>query len=231
MVEPRIFASPGALYQHAVNVFAHATADAVHQRGRCVVALSGGETPRPLFGLLARQSDIAWCDTHLFWADERCVPPEDRSSNYGAAKETLLDRIAIPIGNVHRTRGELRPLDAADACEVELRRFLGPTGRIDLVYLGLGIDGHTASLFPQHQALEESVRWMLPVHASAMPAWRITATLPLLNAARHVVFLVVGRNKGSALRRVLDGEPLPAARVRPTHGTLDWLVDGSACSR
>ncbi len=215
-----------ALYAHAAERFVVIGAEAIRERGRFLVALSGGETPRPLYERLDASADeLDWAAIDVFWTDERSVPPTDPRSNYHLAREALLDRVPIPEDRIHRIDGELDPLTAADAYEVELRRTLGADGRLDLILLGVGADGHTASLFPRHQALTEAERWIVPVHASAEPPWRVTMTFPLINAARHVLFLVTGAEKAEAVRDLVDGEPLPASMVRPTDGTVTFLVD------
>jgi 6-phosphogluconolactonase len=224
------FDSREALFAHAAERFVRIGAEAIRERGRFLVALSGGETPRPLYERITASSGLDWAAVDVFWADERCVPPTDPRSNYGTVREALLDRVAIPEDRIHRIAGELDPLAAADAYEVELRRVVGADSRLDLILLGIGADGHTASLFPRHQALTEVERWIVPVHASAEPPWRVTMTLPLINAARHVLFLVTGAEKAEAVRDLVDGKPLPAAMVRPTDGDLTFLVDAEAAS-
>jgi 6-phosphogluconolactonase len=219
-----------ALFAHAADRFVRIGIEAIRERGRYLVALSGGETPRPLYERLAASSELDWAAVDVFWADERSVPPTDPRSNYRSARETLLDRVPIPADRIHRIAGELDPLAAADAYEVELRSVLGAGGRFDLILLGMGADGHTASLFPRHQALTETERWIVPVHASAEPPWRVTMTLPLINAARHVLFLAAGAEKATAVRDLVDGKPLPAAMVRPRDGTVTFLVDEEAAS-
>ena len=219
-----------ALFAHAADRFVRIGAEAIGERGRYLVALSGGETPCPLYERLAASGNLDWTAVDVFWADERCVPPEDPASNYGLAHRTLLAKVSILPENVHRIQGELSPLAAADAYEVELRRILGTDGRLDLILLGIGADGHTASLFPRHQALTEEKRWIVPVHAPAEPPWRVTMTLPLINAARHVLFLVAGAQKAAAVRDLASGKPLPASRVRPLDGTVTFLVDEDAAT-
>lgn len=219
------------LYDGAAALFSEHSCEAIDARGRFSVALPGGRSPRGLYERLAGspwRDRIDWPSVHVFWSDERCVPPDDAASNYRTARRCLLDRVPIPRTNVHRIEGERQPLDAADAYEVQLRGFLGPEGHLDLVLLGMGGDGHTASLFPRHQGLLEIHRWILPVHTPAEPPWRITMTLPLINAARHVLFLVTGSEKAQALERIRAGEDLPAARVAPGNGNVTWLLDREA---
>jgi len=218
------------LFDHAADRAVRIGAEAIGDRGRFLVALSGGETPRPLYERLAVREELDWSAVDIFWTDERCVPATDPRSNTRTVRETLLDRVPIPQERIHPIDGVRRPLDAADACEVELRRVLGADGRLDLVLLGLGAEGHTASLFPRHQALTETGRWIVPAHVSADPPWRVTMTLPLINAARHVLFLATGPEKAEAVRDLIDGKPLPASLVRPTDGELTILVDEQAAS-
>lgn len=212
---------------------------AVAARGRFLLALSGGSTPRRLYETLAGGAGDAlpWAATHLFWGDERCVPPDHPASNYGMAKAALLDHVPVPAANVHRIPAEADSPDAAaTAYEQEMRRVWGDNGTpvFDLVLLGLGADGHTASLFPGGPELDDTERLAVAVTAPATydPRWRISLTLPVLNAARAVLFLVAGADKRPALRALLDGKgagPYPAAHVRPA-GVLSWYMDRAAYS-
>ena len=181
-------------------------------------------------------SAVPWQHVHLFWGDERCVPPEDPGSNYRLAKETLMDHVSIPVDNVHRVRGELEPALAARVYESELHEFFcGPRTRFDLVLLGLGTDGHTASLFPGSMALEEREHAAVSVEAfyQGRPAQRVTLALPAINTARQVWFLVTGATKAEIVRDVLAGPDtgLPAQLVRPLAGQLTWLLDVAAANR
>ncbi|NOX63356.1 MAG: 6-phosphogluconolactonase [Chloroflexi bacterium] len=211
---------------------------AVDARGRAHLAVSGGSTPRPLFRLLAQpvwRSRIPWAHVHVWWVDERCVPPDHHENNYAAAYQLLFRHLSVM--HLHRMHGELEdPWEAAAAYENELRRtfHLGPRGRphFDLILLGMGEDGHTASLFPGTPALEEQKRLVTVGEAPVFPHRRLTLTLPVLNRAANVLFLVAGANKGPALRQVFHPDPdlplLPAARVRPARGRLLWLLDENA---
>jgi 6-phosphogluconolactonase len=230
---------------------------AVGARGRFTWALAGGSTPEELYSLLASsefEGRIDWTRVHFFWADERCVSPDHEQSNYRMARRSLLDVIRPPAAHVHRMQGELAPALAARAYEQELEgcfeRSVGDGfPRFDLILLGMGADGHTASLFPGSAALEETRRWVVDHQVPQLGAERLTFTLPLLNAAAHVLFLVAGTDKAPRLRAVLDAapalavpplavppfgvplyEPLPAARVRPGSGELEWLVDAPAAA-
>jgi len=223
----------------AAEVLARA-GEAVAARGAFALALSGGTTPRALYALLAEPAGafaarMPWPRTQVFFGDERHVPPDHPDSNFRMAQEALLARVPIPAENVHRIRGELPDAaGAAAAYEGELRAVLGSDPALDLVLLGLGEDGHTASLFPGSPALEERERWVAAAWVEGLGAWRITLTLPVLERAREVVFLVAGASKAEALRRALRGgaqpEPVPAARVRPREGRLLWLADRAAAA-
>jgi len=224
------FEDPNALYDRAAAQIERLCAAAVRERSAFHLALSGGRTPHPVYCRLASSSALDWGRVHIYWSDERCVPPTDDRSNYRAAFEALLRQVSIPTGNVHRIVGEAVPVDAADGYEVVLHDRLGPEGRLDLILLGIGADGHTASLFPRDQALAESDRWVVPVHTSARPPWRVTMTLRLINAARNVLFLATGSEKAEAVRSVIAGKPLPAALVNPADGRVTLFADSEAAS-
>ncbi|MHB8874465.1 MAG: 6-phosphogluconolactonase [Myxococcaceae bacterium] len=217
-------------------------AAAAHSPRPFALALSGGNAPRLLYRSLAEAPAgvIPWERIHLFWGDERCVPPDDPASNYAMAQETLLSRVPVPPGNVHRVLSELRPPErAAAAYEETLRSFFGEEGQwpsFDLALLGVGADGHTASLFPGHPALDERVRWVSAVHSpTASPSWRITLTLPVLSQSRRVFFLVAGSEKAQVTGEILGdpdraARPLPAARVQARE-QLIWFVSRDAAGR
>ena len=175
-----------------------------------------------------------WRLFHILWGDERCVPPDDLRSNYRMAKEALLDRVPIPADQIHRIRGEDDPEKAAADYERELRALLGSEG-LDLVLLGLGEDGHTASLFPGQAAVHEAARWVVAVPAPDGTMWRVTLTPAVLNAARNVTFVVSGAGKAQRLEQVLQGpftpDILPAQSIRPTQGQLTWMVDEAAAGK
>ncbi len=226
-----ICADAAGLARAVAERFVALAGEAVAARGRFVVALAGGRTPRAAYALLATDpfaSRVDWARVHVFWGDERCVPPDHPESNYRMARETLLDQVPIPPARVHPIQGDLPPARAAVAYEEELGAVLGPEGRFDLVLLGMGSDGHTASLFPGTPALEERDRAVVAVYVERLRAWRVTLTLPTINAARHILFVVSGAEKARALARVRAGEPLPAGRVRPAGGGPTWLVDRAA---
>ncbi len=200
------------------------------------LGLAGGSTPRTLYQLLARdyRNPIPWDRILLFWGDERYVPHDDPRSNYRLVRETLLDEIAIPPDHVHPMPTDFpTPDEAARAYEKTLRaHFATALPRLDLVLLGMGTDGHTASLFPRTRAVEERTRWVVAVRAPVEPAERLTMTLPVLNAAASVFFLVTGGAKAEMLRRVLSEPPdalaCPASAVRPSAGKLVWWADEAA---
>jgi 6-phosphogluconolactonase len=229
---------PEALAQEAARRFTRLAEEAVENRGRFSAALSGGSTPGRLYRRLAEdphREEMPWRHVHLFWGDERCVPPDHPGSNFRLANEALISHVPIPPDNVHRVRGELEPEAAAQTYAAELHAFFGaPWPRFDLVLLGLGQDGHTASLFPGSDVLDEKVRPVVAVTAQYedRPAQRVTLTPPAINAAQHVLFLVSGSGKAEVVQAVLEGrERFPAQQIRPTTGQLGWLMDAAAASR
>jgi len=234
MRDPRlhVFPDPAALALAAAERIAAVAAEAIAARGRCRLVLAGGETPRQTYEVLAgagQAGRVDWPRVEFFWGDERCVPPEDARSNYRMAREALLDRVPVATGNVHRIHGEDEPTRAAVAYERQLAGVVP-----DLVLLGLGQDGHTASLFPGHAAVRERVRTVLAEYVREVSAWRVTMTPPMLNAGRAVLFLVSGPGKAGPLRLALEGSLppalLPVKAVRPSSGCLDWMVDLAAAS-
>lgn len=230
-----------AVAREAADRWVTLAREPIAARGRFCVALSGGSTPRALFALLAGEAhreQVEWRRTLVFWSDERCVPPDHADSNYRLARETLLSKVSIPAGNVYRMRGEIDPEQAALEYEQTVRREL-PTEVgapvFDLILLGMGPDGHTASLFPGTAALCETTRLVTAPFVPRLNAHRITFTPPLINAAARVIFLVAGADKANTLRDVLEGEfkpdVFPAQLVKPASGQLTWLVDGAAAAR
>lgn len=228
-----------ALSRAAAERVEAAIDEAVAQGGRCSVALSGGSTPRALYRLLADPTapfrrHIPWPQVHLFWGDERHVPPDHPDSNYLMVRDTLLRSISIPEANVHRVEGELADAaQAARAYEAELRSFFGAEPRFDIVLLGLGEDAHTASLFPGSAALDERQRWVAAPFVAAQSAHRITLTPPVLNAAGLALFLVSGTAKARPLRDVLEGERDPKrfpAQIVAAQRNL-WLADRDAAAQ
>lgn len=202
------------------------------ERGVFSVALSGGNTPRAAYALLAREpraSAVAWQQVHIYFGDERCVPPNDPESNFRMAEESFLHAVPIPANNVHRIRGEADPGHAANEYASLLRHDFGQTPRFDLVLLGMGPDGHTASLFPGHDPLVNSSDLVRAVHVESQSMWRITITPSVINGARTVAFAVEGTTKAEALAAVYQGAPnltrYPAQVVEPRDGRLVWIVD------
>lgn len=221
----------------AAGFMAGRAAEAIAARGRWTVALAGGGTPKPIYARLAEAGyaqRIDWTRVHLFFGDERCVHPDDARSNYRMAREALLDHVPLPAANIHRIAGETDPALAALAYELAIQRLFRAAAPppFDLICLGLGDNGHTASLFPGTASLREQVRWVVPQYVEVMQSWRVTMTAPLINAARHVAFFVEGAGKAEMLQRVLHGpyEPdvLPAQLIQPAGGQLHWLVDAAA---
>lgn len=228
-----VFDDFDAMSRAAAELFADRARQAVRARGRFAAALAGGSTPTHTYELLCRQPHrerIPWEDVHIFWGDERCVPADDPRSNQRMARQAFLD--AMPA-QIHPIDGALAPDVAALKYESELRAFAhGDAGFLDLVLLGLGEDGHTASLFPGDAALNEAQRWVLPVAPTPNRLARITLTPPIITHARQIVFLVSGSSKADILRRVLEGQGnedvLPARRIQPTSGQVRWMVDRAA---
>lgn len=239
--EIRKLTTPQELFAVAAEELIRAAEAAVSQRGRFTIALSGGSTPKNLYTLLATnaRSSLPWDRMFFFWGDERHVGPQHPDSNYRMCEECLLSKVPVPPGNVFRIPAENPDAAAAaEAYEQTLRKFFalepGSVPRLDLILLGIGPDGHTASLFPETAALNEKSRLAVANWVEKLNTSRITLTLPVLNAARIVMFLVSGTDKAPAVRAVLEsdtsGEQYPAKLVRPTEGQLIWLVDRAAAS-
>jgi 6-phosphogluconolactonase len=235
------FGDLDAMSRAAADDLAALARTSVTERGTCSIALSGGSTPRRLFQLLAARGPgaLPWEHVDLWWGDERTVPPDHADSNYRMAREALIDPLGLAASHVHRIAGELVDHDAAArAYERQLVAALGAPPVFDLVLLGLGPDGHTASLFPGSPALGETARWVVanPVTSPLVhgTATRITITAPAINAARHVRFLIAGADKAAALAQVLEGprdpERYPAQLIAPSRGDLVWFVDGAAAA-
>lgn len=217
---------------NAARLFRELSDEKIKEKGTFTAVLSGGDTPQTLYKTLASpgfKEKVPWDRVHLFWGDERCVGPRDPGSNYGAANRALLSKVDIPPGNVHRIKGELPPEDAASLYEDEIRRFFGSSLPVfDLVFLGLGEDGHTLSLFPSTAALQETERLVTGNYVRKLDAWRVTMTLKLVNNASNIAFMVAGEAKAAVLKEVLEGSDHPAGKIRPVNGRLQWLVDKKA---
>lgn len=236
--EVHVYPDIAALNVAGAGEFSRVAREAVAARGRCAVALAGGNTPKGAYQQLAVEaasgsSRLPWDRIHIFFGDERCVPPDHADSNFRMASEALLARVPLPPANVHRLRGEDDPTTAAAAAEQDLRKFFGPElPRFDLVLLGLGPDGHTASLFPGTEALRETARLVTANRVPKLNAHRLTLTFPVLNAAAEIAFIAAGAEKARVLAETLrpsaGGPDHPAGSVRPIHGRLLWLVDEAA---
>ena len=232
-----------ALARRAAQHFAEMASEAVAAHGRARIAISGGSPPKAAFALLADHnqpwfSQMPWDRLELYWVDERCVPPDDPDSNYRMTREAMLNHVPLPSSQIHRMQGELEPHLAADAYESELRNTFRLEGTelpsFDLLALGMGPDGHTASLFPHTPALHELNRLVVANHVAQKDTWRITLTSPVINHARSVFFLIAGPDKAQSLKEVFTGprdpERLPSQLIRPTSGILTLILDASAAS-
>jgi 6-phosphogluconolactonase len=217
--------------------------EAVEARGRARIAISGGSTPKAAFALLADRNQpwfnrMPWDKLELFWVDERCVPPNDADSNYRMTREALLDYVPMNSRQIHRMEGELEPEVAAARYESELRNTFRLEGaeapRFDLVALGMGADGHTASIFPRTQAIYEMMRLVTANYVPQKDAWRLTLTWPVINLARSVFFLIGGADKAPVLKEIVlgakDVERLPSQLIKPASGILTLLLDSGAAA-
>ncbi|HEX8502200.1 MAG TPA: 6-phosphogluconolactonase [Pyrinomonadaceae bacterium] len=238
--ELKVYDDPDGVARAAASRFAELAREAVAARGLFSVALAGGSTPRRVYELLAGEEfggAVEWQSVHVFFGDERMVPPDHADSNYRMASEALLSRVPVPAENVHRVEGLGDAAASASEYESEMRGLFGEDAewpRLDLVLLGMGDDGHTASLFPGTAALDERRAWVAANRVESLGAWRVTLTAPAINAARHVLFLVHGAGKAARLREVLKGgrDParLPSQLIRPHDGTLEWFLDRAAAA-
>ncbi len=240
MSQLHIFQDNPSFVSGAVDFIAGAAAQAIVARGRFVIGLSGGGTPKPIYARLAAaeyQTRVDWSKVHIFFGDERCVPPDDAKSNYRMTRNVWFDHAALPAENIHRIRGEDDPVREALRYEQDLARLYRTMAfpAFDLILLGIGDNGHTASLFPGTAALREKERWVVAQYVEVMTTWRVTFTAPLINAARQVAFLVEGAGKAQTLWNVLKGpyqpDVWPSQLIQPITGELHWLVDASAAAR
>ena len=225
----------------AAELFVRSAAQAIEKRGRFLTALSGGNTPNPLYQTLASapyRDKVYWAKVHIFWGDERCVPPDDPGNCYYQARLALLDHVDIPVDNIHRIQSTLEPASAASDYVHTLKVFSTPSldwPRFDLVLLGMGEDGHTASLFPGSPVEIASPTIAVTANYQDRPSRRVSLTPLVFNSARQIVFLVSGESKAETLANVLNGEyhpeQLPAQRIHPTDGEVIWLVDEAAASK
>ena len=244
VVTYRVSQTPEELAAAAAEMFAAVAGDAVTARGVARVAISGGTTPKVMFALLGDQSQpyfarVPWDKLHLFWVDERCVPPTDAESNYRMTNEAMLSHVPLPASQIYRMAGELDPALAASQYEATIRAAFGLGGAempvFDLVLLGMGDDGHTASLFPHTAALDDLTSIVVANHVPQKDTWRITLTSPVINGGRVVAFLIENTNKAQVVHDVFlgayDPESKPSQLVRPTSGELTLLLDAAAASK
>jgi len=232
----RVFRDQDELSRAAAAFFKKIAQESIVSHGRFAAALSGGSTPRQFYSLLGSPSyrdAMDWSRIHIFWADERCVPKDRPESNYKLAHDAFLSSVPLPAENIHRIRGEDEPAEAAQAYQYELLDFFNAPGTVvfDLVILGAGEDGHTASLFPGSDALLERTRLAVPVFLELSKINRVTLTLPVLNHAAQVLFLASGRVKADIVRDILEGgeaQRYPVGQVRPVRGDVTWFIDRQA---
>lgn len=229
-------ANEESLSARGARLFEQKAIEAVKKQGHFFVALAGGTTPRGMHKKLADRSSIPWKDVHIFWGDERCVPVEDPSSNFGGAWEDFLGKVPLPAEQIHAMPAHLPSGQGALSYEREINRVVGlkegHLPRFSLVFLGLGRDGHTASLFPAQPSLKEGERCVVAVKGGDPDVDRLTLTLPAINRAKEVVFLVSGKAKAEVVKAVIEdeGAAFPASRIRPARGMLTWLLDREAAS-
>ena len=241
----KVAATADEVAQLSARIFSDVVIQAVHARGVARVAISGGSTPKAVFELLADPAaqflqSIPWSQLQLFWVDERCVPPADKESNFGMTKAAMLDKVPLPAANIHRMEGELNPEEAASRYEAEIRNSFrlegAQTPTFDLILLGLGPDGHTASLFPHTEGLNEMARIVIANHLPQKDTWRLTLTWPVITQAREVAFLIEGDDKADMVKTVFGGttydpETWPAQLIRPASGKLTLLLDTAAAAQ
>jgi 6-phosphogluconolactonase len=233
-----IYPDADTLSHEAARHVVRVANESIVTHGRFTLALAGGSTPKKLYTLLASEpyrDQINWALVEVFWSDERCVAPDSEDSNYHLAEEVLLSKVPIPANQIHRMPADATDRDAAAlAYTEEIRRVFGTDGipSFDLLQLGLGPEGHTASLFPHQASLKELRRLVMPVDVPKPPPPRLTFTPPLLNAAAHILFLVTGQDKADAVQAILEGEnnpdEYPAQIIRPSRGEVTWMLDAAA---
>ncbi len=236
-----IFSDGDKLSQAAAEYVVRLAHESTTAHGKFTFALSGGSTPKKLYGLLASEpyrNRIDWPHVEIFWSDERCVPTDDPECNYNMALEVMLTRLSLRADQIHRMPADEKDRDAAALKYTrEMQRVFGTDGipAFDLIQLGMGPEAHTASLFPHQDSLHERERLVMPVSVPKPPPPRLTFTPPLLNAARHILFLVTGAEKAEAVQAVLEGEQqpdeYPAQIVRPSNGDVTWMLDSAAAGK
>lgn len=238
----QVYSTPAKVAEAAAELFASAVAGAANARGIARVAISGGTTPKAMFVLLASEpfaSKVPWDKLDLYWVDERCVPPDDAESNYRMTREALLSKVPLPVERIHRMEGELEPEVAAARYEAAIRNGFklegAQTPTFDLVLLGMGDDGHTASLFPHTEALNDMTHIVVANHVPQKDTWRVTLTWPVINQGREVAFLIEGEKKAQVLHEVFEGpyqpEVYPSQIIRPASGKLTLLLDKAAAAK
>lgn len=235
-----VYKSVAVLAEKAAEKIAVLASIALDTHGRCSLVLSGGSTPRSVYEILGSaryRNRVDWQRTHLFWGDERCVAPHMPESNFRMVKESLLQHIEIPESHIHRIRVEHQPAQAALLYEAEIAAHFtlkpGAMPPFDILLLGMGEDGHTASLFPGTTALDVTTRSVVDLYVDRLRSHRVTVTFPVINKAHNVIVLVSGMSKAPVLRKVLEDKPghYPIERVNPASGNLYWLVDHEAASQ
>ena len=240
MTKMHVFDDNRSFIDGSADLIAVLAAAAIAERGRFTIALSGGGTPKQIYARLATadyRGRIAWDKTHIFFGDERCLPPDDARSNYRMAREALFDHAPLPAENIHRIHGEDDPALEALRYEQDIAGLYRSARfpAFDLILLGMGDNGHTASLFPGTAALRETTRWVVAQYVEVMTTWRVTFTAPLINAARHVAFLAEGAGKAQMLWNVMEGpyqpDVWPSQLIQPASGELHWLVDTAAAAK
>lgn len=233
-----IFQTTEALNRAAAEFIISKASQAIAARGRFIISLSGGQTPQNLYSLLAEPffcEQVQWKKTFIFWGDERCVPLDDDRNNAHQARSILLDKVDIPLSNIHFIPVNLSPEEAANTYEQELKDFFGEDPiRFDIMLLGLGENGHTASLFPHTKVIDEQAEGVRELYVEEEKEFRVTLTAPLINRSHHILFLVTGEKKAGILKKILTAsyqpENYPAQLVKPVDGTLNWLVDHKAAA-
>jgi 6-phosphogluconolactonase len=242
-VTVRVATGAGEVAKATADLFAKSAAEAVKARGVAKIAISGGSTPKAVFALLATEpylSTVPWSQIQLFWVDERCVGPDDKDSNFGMTRAALLDKVpALPAANVHRMEGELEPELGASRYEAEIRNTFklegAETPTFDLILLGMGDDGHTASLFPHTEGLDEMARIVIANHVPQKDTWRLTLTWPVITQGREVAFLIEGAAKAEILHTVMQGkydpETYPSQLIRPASGKLTLMLDTASAAK
>jgi len=231
-----VYPDKKALITATAEKIIYSIEQSVKDNGLCNIALTGGNTPRDLYSMLATDTykkRVDWNCVHLFWGDERTVPPENPDSNFGMARQTLLKHIKLPQDNIHRIKGEITPEDAAKEYSSLIHgHFKEAPPRFDLILLGLGEDGHIASLFPGTAAIEENIKTVVAVFVPKLDTWRISLTLPVINTAKEIMFLVSGSSKSKIMQQIMNIEEpakdVPATLVNPKDGTVHWLLDSEA---